>query len=96
MKPLFIPLKTEFFEAFKNRTKRFEYRLYGPRWNEATCYLNRPLTLSKGYGKRERISGKVLSFFASREAAQRLDFKKCYPKAGPEAIAACIEISIQL
>jgi hypothetical protein len=26
MKPLFIPLKTEFYEAFKSRTKDTEYR----------------------------------------------------------------------
>lgn len=34
MKPLFIPIKREFFEAFERGDKTHEYRLYGPRWNE--------------------------------------------------------------
>jgi hypothetical protein len=30
-KPLFIPLKAEFFEAFERGEKDTEYRVYGPR-----------------------------------------------------------------
>ena len=32
MKPLFIPLKAEFFNAFERGEKTAEYRVYGPRW----------------------------------------------------------------
>lgn len=58
MKPLFIPLKREYFEAFDNGTKRTEYRLYGPRWHEGTVIPGRPVTLSLGYSGA-RLSGTV-------------------------------------
>jgi hypothetical protein len=40
-KPLFIPLKAEYFEAFESGGKRTEYRLSGPRWNAETCRMGR-------------------------------------------------------
>ena len=49
MKPLFVPLKTQYFNAFKSGIKKTEYRLYGPRWHEGTVIKGRPVTLSKGY-----------------------------------------------
>lgn len=57
MKPLFIPLKTEYFNAFKDGTKDTEYRIYGDRWNFDTCVIGRPVIISKGYGTNERING---------------------------------------
>lgn len=52
-KPLFIPLKTEWFRQFEAGTKGTEYRAYGPRWNEKTCRVGRKATVSHGYsGKR--------------------------------------------
>ena len=62
MKPLFIPLKTEYYEAFVNGDKTEELRLYGPRWNEKTCFPGRDVILSKGYGKQNRVSGKIWKF----------------------------------
>lgn len=62
MKPLFIPLMTKHFNAFKDGSKPTEYRLYGPRWNEKNCYPGRLATLSKGYGKKHRLSGIVRDF----------------------------------
>jgi hypothetical protein len=62
MTALFIPLKTEHFEAFKSGSKECEYRPYGPRWNERTCPVGREVVLSKGYGKRERLRGRVAWF----------------------------------
>lgn len=56
-KPLFIPLKTEYYEAFKNGTKTEELRKLGPRWNEKTCGVGRDVILSKGYGKQNRMKG---------------------------------------
>lgn len=59
---LFIPLKTKWFEQFKTGEKREELRLYGPRWNEKTCAIGRAVTLSRGYGKKERLAGRVIGF----------------------------------
>jgi len=53
-KPLFLPLKREYFDAFEAGIKTHEYRLYGPRWNEKNCRIGRPVTLSCGYGKGRR------------------------------------------
>lgn len=55
MKPLFVPLKAEYFRAFERGEKTTEYRAYGPRWNEKTCIAGRDVLLSHGYsGKRIR------------------------------------------
>jgi len=62
MKPLFVPLKTEYWQQFRDGSKRDELRLYGPRWNERTCEVGREVTLSKGYGKHGRMSGRVRAF----------------------------------
>jgi len=67
MKPLFIPLKSEFYDGFLSGDKRSELRLYGPRWNERTCPAGRAVILSKGYGKRNRITG-VICQFLKRDA----------------------------
>ena len=61
MKPLFIPLKKPYFLAFADGSKRAEYRVYGPRWNERTCWPGRLATLSCGYSGA-RISARVASF----------------------------------
>jgi hypothetical protein len=62
MKPLFIPLMKEYFEAFERREKDTEFRVYGPRWNEGTCVIDRPVVLSCGYGKQRRLNGIITSF----------------------------------
>jgi hypothetical protein len=62
VKPLFIPLKAQFFDAFADGSKGEEYRAYGPRWNEATCVPGRPAVLSRGYGKHQRIHCTVAGF----------------------------------
>ncbi len=67
LKPLFIPLKREYFEAFKSGTKTEEYRPEGPRWNARTCAVGRPVVLSLGYGKANRLNGVVTGYRASKE-----------------------------
>ena len=62
MKPLFIPLKTEYFEAFADGSKREELRLYGTRWNKETCKPGREVVISKGYGKHARLKGRIWKF----------------------------------
>lgn len=59
IKPLFIPLKREWFEAFANGSKDTEYRPLIPRWDASVCFTGRPVTLSMGYGKQRRLSGVV-------------------------------------
>lgn len=61
-KPLFVPLKTEYYEAFVSGEKKFEYRRHGPGWNAHTCQVGRPVTISKGYGREHRRSGIITSF----------------------------------
>ncbi len=63
IKPLFIPLKSEYYEAFEDGTKTEEVRVYGARWNHKTCKVGREVVLSKGYGKHSRMTGKI-AFFA--------------------------------
>lgn len=62
MKPLFIPLKAEYYDAFADGTKRDELRRDGPRWNAKTCQVGREVILSRGYGKQQRMRGKITRF----------------------------------
>lgn len=89
-KPLFIPLKTPYFEAFLRGTKNTEYRLYGPRWNERTCRIGRRVVLSLGYGKKARLAGVVSDFW--KDTSRTDDFKACYP--GKAGAMACIQIKL--
>jgi len=58
---MFIPLRRKYFEQFLAGTKRIEYRLHGPRWNERTAWIGRPVTLSLGYSGA-RLSARVVAF----------------------------------
>jgi hypothetical protein len=60
-KPLFIPLAGKHYDRFADGTKDTEYRSAGPRWNEKTVFEGRKVTLSRGYGKKHRLSGVVES-----------------------------------
>ena len=75
---LFIPLKREYFEAFERGEKEFEYREYGPRWNERTCRLGRPVVLSMGYGKARRLRGVVNFFDTSATPSLLPGWSACY------------------
>lgn len=89
MKPLFIPLKTKYFDAFAAGTKAVEYRRHGPRWNAETCQIGRPVVLSHGYGKRRRLQGVIVDF-GTRWMSDP-DWTECY---GDPGMAACICISL--
>ena len=92
MKPLFIPLKTEFFEAFERGEKTVEYRPYGPRWNERTCAVGREVVLSHGYGTRRRLRGVVAAFERSAIPTQLEAWRKCYGERAGDA--ACIGVTL--
>lgn len=59
-KPLFVPLKTRYFRAFESGVKTVEYRKTGQRWNERSCWIGRPVTLSHGYSG-SRLWARVVS-----------------------------------
>lgn len=95
-KPLFIPLVGKYFDAFADGSKRDELRLYGPRWNENTCAKDRPVVISRGYGKAHRLNGRVQSFKKQRGTT----FGSTYRKAIQEVYGtlevdiACISIEV--
>lgn len=92
MKPLFVPLKSKYFDAFADGTKSFEYRAHGPRWNSATVRIGRRVTLSRGYGKQARLHG-TISKIELRTDLENLPpgFRDCYPTA-TEAIVFKIDL----
>lgn len=96
MKPLFIPLMTEYYNAFVSGEKKYELRLAGSRWNEKTCYIGRPVTLSKGYGKNNRTSGFVFDYYEQTadklEQPYRNQFLAVYGTL--EKTVSCIGINI--
>ena len=69
MKPLYIPLRRIYFEAFERREKRVEVRRYGPRWNERTCPPGRGVILSCGYSGA-RLEGSIRFFRRSDHVTQ--------------------------
>ena len=91
-KPLFVPLKGEYFDAFASGAKNTEYRLYGKRWNERTCRIGRAVTLSRGYSGA-RLRGHVSDFFVLA-GCRSADFLACYQDA-VDAQMACIQIRLE-
>lgn len=90
IKNIFIPLKTEYYEAFCDGSKTVEYRQYGPKWNERTCQVGRCVTISKGYGKQNRRQGVVVGFTKCLMSSE--SWIACYSEPG---LAACIEIKLE-
>jgi len=76
MKPLFIPLKTKYFNAFASGEKTEELRTYGPRWNENICQVGREVILSKGYGKHARLKGRIWRFKKQHGSTFGATYKK--------------------
>jgi len=94
MKPLFIPLKKQYFEEFLSGKKTTEYRRYGARWNVKTCLINRLVTLSCGYGKQRRLSGIIVGFkiVKSADTLSLPGFTDCYGEEGGHAAAIQIKV----
>jgi hypothetical protein len=98
MKPLFIPLKKEFFEAFERGEKSEEFRLYGNRWNEKNCPLGRSVVLSCGYGKSRRLGGFIFNFRKDYSPESLPGWTACYgDKKGPAAcIGVCVLVNLSV
>ncbi|MGH8293776.1 MAG: hypothetical protein ACRESA_09945 [Gammaproteobacteria bacterium] len=86
MKPLFIPLRREYYEAFAAGVKRHEYRCYGARWNERTCRIGRPAVISCGYGKQARIDAWIVSFNRQPIGVVPKLVRRIYPQAETIAV----------
>lgn len=92
MKPLFIPLKSEFFDAFARGEKTTEFRRRGARWNAQTCVLGRRVVLSRGYGKKDRLAGTITGFHYDSIPSKLPGWLQCYgPNSGD---ASCITITL--
>ncbi len=89
VKPLFVPLKKEYYEAFECGEKTVEYRAYGPRWNEKTCWVGRPVTISCGYGNHRRLQGEVQM---AEKCPPSPAFKKIYGE-GKECFGILIKLN---
>lgn len=92
MKPLFIPLKGEYFDQFASGEKTVEYRPYGPRWNAGTCPIGREVVLSRGYGKAHRLRGVVTLFDLSTRITLTPVWRSIY--GNRHHTAACIHIAL--
>lgn len=88
MKPLFIPLMSVHFDAFKGGTKTQEFRPLGPRWNLRTCPIGREAVLSRGYGKQARILKRIVG--TSITDAPPPEFVKIY---GEGKLCLAIELA---
>jgi hypothetical protein len=93
MKPLFIPLYTEYFNEFESGVKDTEFRPYGSRYNERTCFIGREVTLSHGYGKKRRLRGVIVGFERSIEPTKTEAWLNCYGDKTGEA--ACIRVKLE-
>lgn len=58
-KPLFIPLNATYYDEFAAGIKTREYRFATGPWNLTNVYTGRRVTLSRGYGKKNRLTGVV-------------------------------------
>ena len=76
MKALFVPLMTKHYNAFLDGSKTEELRLYGKRWNEKTCIIGRPIILSKGYGKQNRMIGTISGFKTQHDSLISFEERK--------------------
>lgn len=94
MKPLFIPLKKEWYLRFKDGSKTIEYRAYGPRWNEKTCYQGREAVLSNGYTNKNSLHAVIDQFEVISITDAPMAAREIYPKATHIAAIAMRDIQM--
>lgn len=93
-KPLFIVVKREFWEMFRNGTKpnMEEYRPYGAGWNERVCRPGRLTIIAAGY-RGPRLHAVVEAFRTSPEPTLTPAWEACgYKVKHPGKLAACIKL----
>lgn len=67
LKPLFIPLKSEYFRAFEDGSKTVEWRKIGRNFSERTLLIGRRVCLSNGYSGAQLIGEIVHLEFRSAQ-----------------------------
>lgn len=78
-KPLFIPLKREYYEQFESGEKTYEIRRHGPRWHKGTCWEGRKAVVSLGYGKKNRINMVVKKVeIRNASSLRKKDWQACF------------------
>lgn len=80
---LFVPLKSEFFQAFKDREKEWELRGVNDQFNQNTVEEERVVELRKGYSGNS-IWGfveDIRTFDSIDEVADHIPFQKIDPAA---------------
>jgi hypothetical protein len=91
-KPLFIPLRTQWFQEYKAGRKDTEYRPVGPRWNVDTCRPGRKVILSHGYSG-QRLTGVIVGITYHNSPADHIrDWRLTYGLGPAQAI--CIKIQL--
>lgn len=95
MVPLFVPLKTEWFDRFASGEKTVEWRLFGKRWNRETCVTGRAIILSKGYGKVARLHGTIERVTVVRRDSAPRAAQELFP-VGDEFIGIHIRLHPQI
>lgn len=93
MTSLFIPLKRCYFEQFKSGQKDTEFRVHGKRWNMRTCAIGRPVTLSLGYGKHDRLDGVIVDVWLDSGPIRPAGWVDCYG-SDPALVPICIKMGI--
>lgn len=102
MNPLFLPLNAEHFDAFKAGTKPAEYRILGGKFNQQQIVQGRRVVLSRGYGKKDRMTGiigqvQIKLFSALNEPLRNILIKiygEKYGKELKEKFIICFDIRI--
>lgn len=82
LKPLFLPLKKEYFEAFENGSKLWEVRREGGSWQKKHLISGREIVLSCGYGKQRRLRwviGNVCRALCAPNLFDQVYFKHILP-----------------
>lgn len=91
-KPLFIPLKGEYFDAFAAGTKHAEYRPHNGRWNAVTCRVGRRVLLSRGYGRQHRLWATITAFAIELSPQSLPGWLACYGHRHSEACVITLQI----
>jgi hypothetical protein len=80
-KPLFIPLRGEWWDRFADGSKTTEWRAYGPRWNLDQVQRGRGVVLSRGY-RGPRLAGVILDARKVPRDRAPVVAREIYPTAG--------------
>lgn len=94
--PVFCPLKTQPYNRFKYGFKTYEMRIYGDRWNNKTCPVERRVILSKGYGNIDRtekiITKTELKYYVELSAEDKQELRGCYPDIADHTLVILIHL----